>query len=46
MNSNPIFFEFYLWTSWRSNASSLSTVPSSLYWKEKITVQKFNVLFM
>ena len=43
----PDFFEFYLRISWKSDASSLSTLPSSLYWKEKIIVQNSNnVLFM
>jgi len=41
MTSNQIFFEFYLQTSGRSNASGLSTLASSLYWKEKIMVQNF-----
>jgi hypothetical protein len=32
MTSNPIFFEFYLQTSWRSNSSTLSNLPWRNFW--------------
>ena len=43
----PDIFEFYLQISWKNDASSLSILPSSLYWKVKIIVQNSNnLLFM
>ena len=39
--STPTFFEFHLQISWKSNASSFSTLSFSLYWTEKIIVQNF-----
>jgi hypothetical protein len=41
MTSNPILFEFYLQASGRINASSLSTLTSSLYRKEQIIAKNF-----
>ena len=39
--SNPISFQLYLLTPERSNASIISTLTLSCYWKKKITVRNF-----